>query len=62
MTHHADREYNIVTSMREEIDFFEQQLKPNSGVEWEAPIAFLIKRMPYASTFGDACLDAESMS
>ena len=27
-------------------------------MKWEEPIAFLIKRMPYASTFGDACLDA----
>ena len=57
MVHHAKMEYNIVTSMREEISFFEQQLKPNSGATWEAPIAFLIKRTPYASTFGDACLD-----
>ena len=58
MVHHSTRKYNIVPSMREEIDFFEQQLKPNSGIKWEAPIAFLIKRMPFASTFGDACLEA----
>ena len=33
-------------------------LRPDSGVAWEAPIAYLIKRTPFASTFGDACLDA----
>ena len=50
-------EYNIVPSMREELDFLEQYLQPNSGVIWEAPNAFLINRMPFASTLGDACLD-----
>ena len=58
MVHHCSREYNIVPSMREELDFLEQSLQPNSGVIWEAPIAFLIKRMPSASTWGDACLEA----
>jgi len=58
MVHHSSQEYNIVPSMRQEIDFLEQVLKPNSGIKWESPIAFLIKRMPFASTFGDACLEA----
>ena len=58
MVHHCSMEYNIVPSMREELDFLEQYLQPNSGVIWEAPNAFLINRMPFASTLGDACLDA----
>ena len=58
MFHHAPIEYNIIPSMREELDFFEKFLKPDSGVPWESPIAHLIERTPFASSFGDACLDA----
>ena len=43
MVHHSTIEYNIVPSMREDLDFFEEFLAPNSGVEWDAPIACLIK-------------------
>ena len=28
------------------------------GVKWEAPLAYLIDRTPFASTFGDACLES----
>ena len=58
MVHHAPIKYNIVPSMREEIDFFEVYLKPESGIAWETPISFLIERTPFASSYGDACLDA----
>ena len=58
MIHHAHIEYNITPSTREELNFFEEHLKPNSGFVWETPIAFLIERTPFASSFGDACLDA----
>ena len=58
MVHHSPIEYNIVPSMRQELDFFEEFLKPDSGVSWESPLAFLIKRMPFAKSWGDACLDA----
>ena len=58
MVHHAPIKYNIVPSMREEINFFEEHLKPGSGTVWETPIAFLIERTPFASSYGDACLDA----
>ena len=58
MVHHSKEEYNIVPSMREEVDFFAKYLKPGSGVTWESPIAFLIKKMPFALNFGDSCLDA----
>ena len=58
MVHRIPMEYNIVPSMREEINFFAEYLKPESGVTWETPIAFLIERTPFASSYGDACLDA----
>ena len=58
MVHHVPMEYNIVPSMREELDFFAESLKTSSDVNWEAPIAFLIERTPFASSYGDACLDA----
>ena len=58
MIHHCKQQYNIISSMREEIEFFKRALRPDSGVTWECPIAFLIKRMPFATTYGDACLDA----
>ena len=58
MVHHSPIEYNIVPSMREELDFFEEFLKTDSGVSWESRLAFLIKRMPFAKSWGDACLDA----
>ena len=44
--------------MREELDFLAESLKISSDVNWEAPIAFLIERTPFASSYGDACLDA----
>ena len=57
MPHSSNMEYNIVPSMQEEINFFRDKLQPNSGVLWETPIAFLIKRTPFAVACGDACLD-----
>ena len=42
LTHHASYEYNINRTMCAKIDFFHDKLKPNSGIEWETPIAHLI--------------------
>ena len=56
--HRSKLEHNILPSMREEINFFERALKRGTGVSWESPIAFLIKKTPVSTTFGDACLDA----
>ena len=39
------------------INFFEEQLKQEYGVSWKTVIAFLIERTPFASSFGDACLN-----
>ena len=61
MVHHVPMEYNIVPSMREELEFFAKYLKTGSGVVWETSIAFLIERTAFASSYGDACLDACSM-
>ena len=44
--HHSPTEYTIVPSMREEIEFFQKFLEPDSGVFWQAPIAHLIKKDP----------------
>jgi hypothetical protein len=42
LTHHSSYQYKINRTMRAEIDFFFNNLKPNSGIEWETPIAHLI--------------------
>jgi hypothetical protein len=45
-------------SLREEIDLLRAWLSPLSGISWSSPIAHLIKRDPYATSAGDACLYA----
>jgi hypothetical protein len=42
LTHHASHQYNIIKTMRYKIEFFCNKLKPDSGIEWETPIAHLI--------------------
>ena len=39
MVHHSLIEYNVVPSMKEELNFFEEFLTSGSGTEQEAPIA-----------------------
>jgi hypothetical protein len=39
------------------IEFFCNKLKPDSGIEWETPIAHLIPRTPFAKTIGDSLLE-----
>ena len=58
MVHSSPAQYNIIPSMKEELGFFKDILEPTSSVAWEAPIAYLIKKTPFATAFGDACLDA----
>jgi hypothetical protein len=58
LTHHASYQYNINKTMQYEIKFFRNKLKLDSGIEWEAPIAHLIPRMPFAMTIGDSLLDS----
>jgi hypothetical protein len=56
LTHHASYQYNINKTMRYKIEFFCNKIKPNSGIEWETPIAHLISQMPFAMTIGDSLL------
>ena len=56
MVHHSPIEYNIAPSMREELDFSKEFVAPDSGVEWEALIAYLISRIHFATVYEDACL------
>ncbi len=57
LTHHASYQYNINKTMCYEIKFFCDKLKPDSGIEWETPIAHLIPRMLFATTIGDSSLE-----
>jgi hypothetical protein len=57
LVHHASYQYNINTTMRSEIEFFREKLCPNSGIEWETPIAHLIPRTPLATVIGDSSLE-----
>jgi len=57
LVHHASYQYNINSTMRSEIDFFWDKLRPNSGIEWETPIAHLIPRTPFATVIGNSSLE-----
>jgi hypothetical protein len=48
LTDHASYQYNINKTMRYEIEFFRGKLKPDSGIEWETPIAHLIPQTPFS--------------
>jgi hypothetical protein len=56
LVHHAKFCYNINTTMRAEIEFFREQLHPDSGTLWSMPLALIVPRDPFATAFGDACL------
>ena len=51
-------EYISDPSMREELELFAKNLKPNSGVKWESSIAFLIERTLVTLSLGDLCLES----
>ncbi len=57
LTHHSSYQYNINKTMGAEIEFFRDNLKPGSGIEWETPIAHLIPRTPFATSIGDSLLE-----
>ena len=58
MPYHANFLFPIRTRLRIEMDFFKSALEPNSGIEFETPIAHIIKRMPLAKAYGDSALQA----
>jgi hypothetical protein len=57
LTHHASYQYNINRTMHYKIKFFCNKLKPDSGIEWEMPIAHPIPQTPFAMTIGDSSLE-----
>ncbi len=57
LTHHASYQYNINKTMCYKIEFFQDKLKPDSGIKWETPIAHLIPQTPFATTIGDSLLE-----
>jgi hypothetical protein len=57
LTRHASYWYNINKTMSYENEFFHNKIKPNSGIEWETPIAHLIPQTPFATTIGDSLLE-----
>jgi hypothetical protein len=57
LTHHASYQYNINKTMHYKIEFSCNKFKPDSGIEWEMPIAHSIPQMPFATTIGDSLLD-----
>jgi hypothetical protein len=56
MVHHAKFQHNINVTMQAEIDFFREQLHPDSGTDWSTPLALIVPREPFATVFGDAGL------
>jgi len=56
MAHGAKFTYFINDTMQKEIEFFREQLNPDSNIRWETPIALLIPRTPTATVFGDSSL------
>jgi hypothetical protein len=50
LTHHASYQYNINRTMRYNIKFFHDKLKPDSGIKCKMPISHLIPQMPFATT------------
>jgi hypothetical protein len=56
LVHHSKSKYFITKNMRLEIEFLRDKLLPQSDIQWETPIAHIIRRMPSASAFGDSSL------
>jgi hypothetical protein len=50
--------YAINKTMQAQLDFIRQALNNDSGIAFEAPIAFIIPRTPTATLFGDSLLQA----
>jgi hypothetical protein len=57
LTHHASYQYNINKTICYKIEFFCDKLKPDSGIEWETPIAHLIPQTPFAMTIRNSLLE-----
>ena len=51
MVHHSKYKFVINLTMRQEIEFFRDKLKPSSSILWETPISHVIPRSPTATAF-----------
>ncbi len=58
MTNRYAHKYPIVDTMRHELDYFEEALRPDSGIAFETAIAHLVKREPNYKMYGDSSLRA----
>jgi len=56
LVHHSKNKYFITNNMHLEIKFLRDKLLPQSDIQWETPIANIIRRMPSTSSFGDSSL------
>ncbi len=54
--HNFGHKYFVNLTMREELNFISESLKPDSGIVFETPIAHLIPQIPMASIIGDSSL------
>jgi hypothetical protein len=50
LMHHESYQYNINKIVQSKIEFFCEKLKPDSGIEWEIPIAHLIPQTLFATS------------
>ncbi len=56
MVNRNNSTYLVNKTIQEELSFFADALKPDSGIKFETPIAHLIPRIPTASIIGDSSL------
>ena len=56
MKFRCTQSYPIPTTLRRELTLLRAWLASDSGIVWTTPLALIIKRMPYAQAWGDACL------
>jgi hypothetical protein len=56
MVNHHKMTYLVNETMREELNFLQRALQPESNIKFETPIAHMIPREPTVSLFGDSLL------
>jgi hypothetical protein len=56
MVNNFGHKYLVNRTMRKELNFISEALKPDSGIVFKTPIARLIPRIPTASIIGDSSL------
>jgi len=56
LVHHNNKKHWISKNMRLELEFFRENLGPDSDIIYETPIAHIVERTPTATAFGDSSL------